>query len=89
YDGGDCCACTCKDTPDRSCGEESEYSCIDPNSGCTDALAIQFPNCAGAVYDNGNGKCDLSLNNEDCGYDAGDCCECTCVDGSNYSCSDN
>ena len=34
----------------------------------------------------GDGNCDPILNNEDCGYDGGDCCECTCVDGTGYSC---
>ncbi|CAM9801872.1 unnamed protein product, partial [Ectocarpus sp. 8 AP-2014] len=32
-----------------------------------------------------NGYCDNALNNAECGYDGGDCCECTCVDAS-YSC---
>lgn len=25
-------------------------------------------------------------NNAECGYDGGDCCSCTCVDGSFYTC---
>ena len=29
----------------------------------------------------GNGECDDVLNNEECGYDGGDCCESTCMDG--------
>lgn len=28
--------------------------------------------------DAGNGSCNESNNNEICGYDGGDCCECTC-----------
>ena len=88
YDGGDCCECTCKDTQDHSCGENG-YSCIDPNSGCTNPLAVQFPSCTGTINDMGNGKCDSSLNNENCGYDGGDCCECTCADEPDYSCADN
>ena len=88
YDGGDCCECTCEDTQDNSCGVNG-YSCIDPNSGCTNPLAVQFPSCTGTIKDMGNGKCDSSLNNENCGYDGGDCCECTCADGPDYSCADN
>ncbi len=47
----------------------------------------------------GNGYCDRDLNNEDCLYDGGDCCECTCeydwdddyacsADGSGFDCKD-
>ena len=88
YDGGDCCECTCKDTQDNSCGVNG-YSCIDPNSGCTNPLAVQFSSCIGNINDIGDGRCDSSLNNENCGYDGGDCCECTCTDGPDYSCADN
>ena len=34
YDGGDCCACTCVDGTDYSCGD-SGYDCQDPTAGCT------------------------------------------------------
>lgn len=86
YDGGDCCECTCTD--ELICGENG-YSCIDPNSGCIDPRAVQFSNCTGDIIYIGDGKCDSDLNNANCGYDAGDCCECTCTDGSYYSCDDN
>ena len=88
YDGGDCCECTCEDTLDHSCGENG-YSCIDPNSGCINPLAVQLVNCTGTIDDIMNGKCDSSLNNENCGYDGGDCCECTCADGPDYACAEN
>ena len=88
YDGGDCCECTCEDTQDYTCGQNG-YSCIDPNSGCTNPLAVQFSSCTGTINDIGNGKCDSSLNNENCGYDGGDCCECTCADGPDSSCANN
>ncbi|CAN0390142.1 unnamed protein product, partial [Ascophyllum nodosum] len=29
----------------------------------------------------GNGYCDNDLNREECAWDGGDCCACTCVDG--------
>ncbi|CAN0542333.1 unnamed protein product, partial [Scytosiphon promiscuus] len=32
-----------------------------------------------------DGECDSRNNNADCGYDGGDCCECTCV---NARCGD-
>lgn len=28
-------------------------------------------------------------NKQDCGYDGGDCCECDCLSGSEYSCGVN
>ena len=37
----------------------------------------------------GDGYCDDILNNQDCEYDGGDCCECTCVDGLIYTCGLN
>ncbi|CAM9903213.1 unnamed protein product [Ectocarpus sp. 8 AP-2014] len=51
--------------------------------------------------DIGDGYCQLQNNNAECGYDGGDCCECTCVnpsddddnrrcssDGSGFACID-
>ncbi|CAM9657914.1 unnamed protein product, partial [Ectocarpus fasciculatus] len=36
-----------------------------------------FENC-GYASGIGNGWCDNSNNKEECGYDGGDCCSCTC-----------
>ncbi len=36
----------------------------------------------------GDGDCDLLNNSEECSYDGGDCCECTCEDD-RYSCQDS
>ncbi|CAM9645683.1 unnamed protein product [Pylaiella littoralis] len=36
----------------------------------------------------GNGFCSEELNNEKCGYDGGDCCECECETG-DYNCGNN
>ena len=44
-----------------------------------------YADCTGNVAWMSDGYCDSSNNNEACGYDGGDCCESTCVDGS-YSC---
>ncbi|CAM9941869.1 unnamed protein product [Scytosiphon promiscuus] len=37
YDGGDCCPCTCTDTPGAyvRCGENG-YACVDPDASCVD-----------------------------------------------------
>ena len=36
YDGGDCCSCTCEDTPSRTCGQYGGFACIDPSAECVD-----------------------------------------------------
>ena len=48
----------------------------------------QYESCNGTVTDIGNGRCDAELNVPSCGFDGGDCCSCTCVDGPTHSCSD-
>ena len=34
YDGGDCCSCTCEDTPNQECGRWGGFACIDPSAAC-------------------------------------------------------
>ncbi len=36
YDGGDCCSCTCEDTPNQECGQSGGFACIDPQATCVD-----------------------------------------------------
>ncbi|CAM9785170.1 unnamed protein product, partial [Ectocarpus fasciculatus] len=79
YDGGDCCSCTCVDGGEFKCGDYG-FACIDPSAECVDddgITAILVENCGfpGAI---GNGICDNDNNKEECGYDGGDCCSCTC-----------
>ncbi|CAM9521815.1 unnamed protein product [Ectocarpus sp. 12 AP-2014] len=84
FDGGDCCECTCEDG-EYTCGQYVGYACIDPDAACVDDDAVtvdMIENC----YDPssiGNGVCNIQQNNEECAYDGGDCCECTC-DPSRY-----
>lgn len=55
---------------------------------CFHGGVAQYDNCPnGAVADTGNGRCDAALNVTSCGYDGGDCCPCTCVDGPTHACS--
>ncbi|CAM9104677.1 unnamed protein product, partial [Hapterophycus canaliculatus] len=79
YDGGDCCECTCEDrAPDELCGDEG-FSCIDPDAACVnddDVTVDMIDNCLSEGL--GDGYCHLENNNEECNYDGGDCCECTC-----------
>lgn len=47
YDSGDCCVCTCVDSPNFQCGE-STFLCIDPNAPCVDdddVTVEEFENC--------------------------------------------
>ena len=76
YDGGDCCACTCKDGPTHSCGSNG-FDCDD--TACLDlAIALQYPGCVDGWLSVGDGLCTAENNNQACGYDGGDCCLCTC-----------
>ncbi|CAM9449894.1 unnamed protein product, partial [Ectocarpus sp. 12 AP-2014] len=95
YDGGDCCECTCVNPQadnDFYCSKTgSGFACIDPDAPCVDDDDItvdMVENCN--VRALGDGYCDQENNNEICGYDGGDCCECTCVnprDDDDYYCS--
>lgn len=40
-----------------------------------------YENCTGYLPTMGNGLCNSDANNEPCGYDGGDCCECSCRPG--------
>ena len=88
YFGGDCCSCTCVETPLYSCGSNG-FNCLDP--ACPDEDPSPYPNCTGNFNWLNDGWCDPieTNNNPACGYDGGDCCACTCVDGPLYSCGSN
>eukprot|EP00904_Undaria_pinnatifida_P003009 jgi/Undpi1/12709/HiC_scaffold_6.g02377.m1 len=79
----------------EDCGGSAE--CVDDDDVTTNPYSESFPQTSwttststslcneGVVAD---GDCDLNNNNEDCGYDGGDCCECTCVSAA-YTCGDS
>ncbi|CAM9351668.1 unnamed protein product, partial [Laminaria digitata] len=96
YDGGDCCECTC-DSDELPCGSNGGFDCIDPRADCSmddgllssNAVAsttTSYPVCATRNFS--DAYCDERNNNEECGYDGGDCCECTCVDTGEFVCGD-
>ena len=94
YDGGDCCRCTCRRYGYNSgCGLYG-YDCIDPgaplecgtDSPTPSPTISGYPECTGTGNWLGDGMCDSSLNNLECGWDGGDCCRCTCIPFY-YSCS--
>lgn len=49
----------------------------DDSSSSPDTL---YPDCPGNSELIGDAICDFTNNSADCGFDGGDCCECTCVD---------
>ena len=68
------------DSPEYTCGLFG-YSCTDPQ--CLNLTnAMPFPDCEGDLINLGDGSCDLDTNTENCGYDGGDCCICSCLDNS-------
>lgn len=85
WDEGDCCECTC--IPESSSGcDTGSVACLDPDSGCADSSLVDYIDCGGDLSSFGDGACNSENNNEACGWDGGDCCECTCVGGSLYDC---
>ncbi|CAN0261753.1 unnamed protein product, partial [Scytosiphon promiscuus] len=75
YDGGDCCPSTCDSSASDYCPEDSRV-CVDPLA--VDFGYVGYENCTGWLPDMGNGLCNEENNNAECGYDGGDCCECSC-----------
>lgn len=100
YDGGDCCLCTCVEgTAFSPCGRRG-YDCVDPtvSTACIDessyyplsslvkGIQCRCEDDGRPTERIGDGVCDILLNIASCGYDGGDCCLCTCLDGEEYQC---
>ncbi|CAN0299983.1 unnamed protein product [Ascophyllum nodosum] len=51
--------------------------------------AAAFTDTTSGCFDASDGYCDSLYNSAECGYDGGDCCECTCVDGFFHECGSN
>lgn len=49
-------------------------------------VAANRQQCPGTKASLGDGRCDRENNKAECGYDGGDCCRCTCVDGHDFAC---
>eukprot|EP00752_Nemacystus_decipiens_P002518 g2363.t1 len=78
YDGGDCCPCSCSDTPEYTCGLDDVFDCRGP--ACFDpTLVAEFPDCPGDWLLIGDGSCNAENNLAVCGWDGGDCCPCDCL----------
>ncbi|CAM9830144.1 unnamed protein product, partial [Ectocarpus sp. 12 AP-2014] len=78
--GGDCCECTCELPAGEDFGCIGQFACVDPDAACVDDDSVtvdMLENCANAA-NIGDGYCSEDLNKEECAYDGGDCCSCTC-----------
>lgn len=67
----------------------SVFVCRDPYADCGSSLSSAEASYLGRgclVQSIGDGVCDLANNSEDCLFDGGDCCSCTCNDGIAGSC---
>ena len=48
---------------------------------------LKYENCTGVIEWIADGNCDWENNDEACGFDGGDCCECTCGnDQADFTC---
>lgn len=49
-------------------------------------ISGQYENCTGSIDAINDGRCDKQNNNVDCGFDGGDCCDCSCINDLLYPC---
>mmetsp|Transcript_11157 Transcript_11157/g.33289 ORF Transcript_11157/g.33289 Transcript_11157/m.33289 type:complete len:298 (+) Transcript_11157:158-1051(+) len=71
FDGGDCCASTCRGS---RCGLEG-FACLDPTVSYRPWLAFVDPTLCPTA---GDGICNRETNTRECVWDRGDCCYLTC-----------
>ena len=71
YDGGDCCRCN-----NVTSGNSL---CLDPQSECADPVISTYANCTGDLAYYRDGFCQSFNNVASCGFDGGDCCQCSCT----------
>lgn len=76
------------DTPSGGYVTSSTVSRGDTSDTSTTGQRIDLSECDGRAEYVGDGECEEYNNNEACGYDGGDCCECSCVDGL-FTCGEN
>tara|TARA_Y100001970_G_scaffold13675_1_gene15468 strand:+ start:13927 stop:15303 length:1377 start_codon:yes stop_codon:yes gene_type:complete len=85
------CDLTCYDNDGGDCGpacDEGLYecldgSCVEDEADCPDASCSDIGGNESWISD---GYCDDINNNEECGWDGGDCCGSTCISSDLYDC---
>lgn len=88
WDGGDCCQSTClQEVTFYDCGHVA-YACLDPDA---EETQVTVPDDCEVTFVSwlADGYCDEASDNyntDTCGWDGGDCCESSCVDGPVHSC---
>jgi len=92
WDGGDCCASTCRNRATArvgfdayQCGDR-RFQCLDPNATENERGNSQCPFEPFSWIGDGFCDHDTDANTGDCNYDGGDCCESTCEEGRLFSC---
>jgi len=75
----DCSSVTCGTDGSFTCAVEGDYNCLDFKQDGFDYSSCQS-DISNVCYVS-DGTCDLSLNNEECNYDGGDCCADSCYGG--------
>ena len=74
-----CSSVTCGTDGSFTCAVEGDYNCLDFKQDGFDYSSCQS-DISNVCYVS-DGTCDLSLNNEECNYDGGDCCVDNCYGG--------
>jgi len=74
-----CSSVTCGTDGSFTCAVEGDYNCLDFKQDGFDYSSCQS-DISNVCYLS-DGICDLSLNNEECNYDGGDCCVDNCYGG--------
>ena len=74
-----------------SCEENGQVTCPDGSCAASadDCAEDPYADCTGNTSWIGDGYCDGSNNNAECGFDAGDCCPTSCADSAANGCPDN
>ena len=81
WDGGDCCQSTCVSANGGAHADQcGPFDCRDPSAAQKCPADIEAV-LLGRPAPSGDGFCDAVANVDLCGWDGGDCCAQTCLDG--------
>ena len=74
-----------------ACEDNGEVTCPDGSCAASeeDCPEIPFADCLGTISWIGDGYCDPTNNNAECGWDLGDCCPTSCEEAVAAGCPEN